>query len=112
MDVVVSFSVLDRIEKIHNHRGSRGFGVHSCYDYIEALILDGDKCGVTVFIEPGGDITKWGPSWEWVLDWWFQVLIRQPNVDYLTAGWHLYDLKDALPDDPDQVWLGLKPTGD
>ena len=47
------------------------FGINTCFDFVERLFFDKEKnyC-ITVFVEPCGDITKCGSSFEAVLRWW------------------------------------------
>lgn len=83
------------------------FGDNTCYDYIDSLLRAGDRYGVVVFVEPCGDIVKWGESFEQVLTWWLGVFHSQSeDMGYIEAGWHLFLLaqSDRLPDEPRQVW--------
>lgn len=108
MSTILTF---DDIEKIiilnRSGNGEVDFGPSTCCDYVDSLLTDDNRFGVTVFVEPGGDITKWGESFAWVLDWWIKVFQAQPTVwDYVDAGWYLMGLFEAdnLNDDPGKVW--------
>jgi len=60
-----------------------------------------------MFIEPCGNITKWGGSFSEVIDWWIAVFSGQPEEwDYCRAGWHLNILasSERLPDNPVGIW--------
>lgn len=112
MDMItVSFDMLKKIEHL-NHRRNNDlgpFGDHTCCDYVDSLHYRHYKIkpfGVTVFVEPCGNITKWGISWESVLDWWMRVFELQPKGwDYYHAGWHLDQVaENGLPEDPALVW--------
>lgn len=84
-------------------------GRNTCFDYVGRFVRRGNLRGVTVFVEPCGNITKWGHSHEAVLAWWKTVFETQPeDWDYCQAGWHLDDMRDELPDDPGDVWVMMK----
>src|SRR5436190_10984869 len=82
------------------------FGFDTCCDYVESVQIEGDKVGVTVFVEPCGDITKWGTNVSEVLDWWIAVFKAQPeHWGYIEAGWCIYEANEkGLPDNPLRVF--------
>jgi len=84
----------------------REFTIDTCCDYVDSLHCDGDNFGVTMFVEPCGNITKLGRSFDEVLDWWIAVFSSQPDWDYCRAGWHLDNLasRGRLPDNPAGIW--------
>jgi hypothetical protein len=109
MNTILTFDDLEKIEALNRRQGGNevDFGFHTCCDYVDSIVTEGDKSGVTVFVEPLGDITKWGESFTWVLDWWIRVFELQPAVwDYIDAGHWLMNLYEAdnLSDDPEKVW--------
>lgn len=106
METIIDYDLLQKIINLDSRRDNElnDFGYNTCCDYVDSLVKNGNKYGVVVFVEPCGDITKWGLSWDEVLDWWEKIFQSQPeNWDYVTAGWHLSKL-DPLPDDPEKVW--------
>jgi hypothetical protein len=117
MTTVLTFNDLEKIQALNHRQNNDGvdFGFHTCCDYVDSLVTEGDKSGVVVFVEPLGNITKWGESFTWVLDWWITVFEAQPAVwDYIDAGHWLKDLyeDDNLSDDPGKVWpVDPKPSG-
>lgn len=97
----------DLIELIREFSSARGFMTNSCMDYLDSLVIDGDKFGVVIFVEPCGDIVKWGNSWEECIKWWTKVFKSQPkDWDYCKAGYHLLSLfeQDKLPDKAQGIW--------
>jgi hypothetical protein len=101
----------DTLQKIKNLDLGRNmdwepFGNNTCSDYVDSIYYEDGKYGITVFVEPCGDITKWGNSINEVLDWWIEVFERQPeDWDYCKAGWYLDELAErGLPENPDLVW--------
>ena len=104
---------MEELEKVIGPLGTTGTWADTCFDYVDSLIQDGDRYGVTIFVEPGGNITKWGDSWEEVIEWWIEVFISQPpGIDYARCGWHLYEqIEDGgeLPENPYDAWKGIEP---
>lgn len=107
-EIIVSFDMLKKIEHLNYHRSPdlTDFGLDTCCDYVDSLRICDSRYGVTIFVEPCGDITKWGPSFETVLDWWLTVFSTQPDGwDYCCAGWYLNELAErGLSDDASVVW--------
>lgn len=100
---IVPFDVLNKLIDLR----TRQFGQSTCFDYVDSLTKEGTRCGVTVFIEPLGNVTKFADSWIEAIDWWIAVLERQPfGWGYVLAGSHLMVLQDEnrLPDNPEEVW--------
>lgn len=112
MNIVVNFDTLKKIEHLNFRRDNdlKSFGINTCCDYVDSLRYEDDCFGVTVFVEPCGNITKWGRSWNIILDWWITVFATQPDDwDYCKAGWHLWrlaedDLLDLNDDDASLIW--------
>lgn len=106
--LTIGFDVLKKIEHLNLRRDSNldDFGRDTCCDYVDSLHFEAGRYGVTVFVEPCGDITKWGQSWDAVLEWWIVVFASQPDGwDYCRAGWHLHEVAErGLLDDPLVVW--------
>lgn len=101
MEVILNSDEVEKLEELI----TGDFGSTTCFDYIDSLIKDSDKFGVVVFVEPAGNVIKWGNSWVEVLDWWIEVFKLQPNDWHKNkAGWHIYYLKE-LSDDPKTVWI-------
>ena len=102
----LDYDDLCKIEHLNQRRADfdRPFGFSTCCDYVDSLGYDGTSFYVTVFVEPCGDVTKKGTSWDAILDWWIAVFLAQPpDWEYVQAGWYLYEL-ERLPDDPAMVW--------
>ena len=102
-ELAVPFEALDKLKELNTNP----LGHDTCFDYVDSLVKEGERFGVTVFIEPLGNITKFANSWIEARDWWIAVLEQQPlGWDYILAGSHLFTLQeeDKLPDDPGEVW--------
>ena len=82
-------SIFSRILEIENGRHPPS----TCFDYVDSLVKSGQEYGVVIFVEPAGNIVKFGDSWVSVLGWFIELFRSQPSDwDYATAGWHLYEL--------------------
>lgn len=108
-ELTVTFDVLKKVEHLNARRNVQldTFGPNTCCDYVDSLTTKDGRYGVVMFIEPCGNIIKYGDSWDAVLDWWIAVFERQPSDwDYIQAGWYLDELADerGLPDDFQDVW--------
>jgi len=101
MKTTVDYETISRICDLDR----RDYGRNTCYDYVDSLIEDENGFGVVIFVEPCGNITKYGDSWPDVLDWWIRVFSSQPDDwDYMKAGWYLDAIANNLPDNPEDVW--------
>lgn len=78
----------------------------SCFGYIDSIQKSTDGTwGITVYVDPCGNVTRWGNSFVSVLGWWSECFRFQPkDLDYVQAAWQLYEVKDNLPKDPFDVW--------
>jgi len=104
---VLSYEAIQTITKIHNSSSIK----NTCYDYIDAFLYDySGKCGIRVFVEPCGNLTKWGDSFEEVADWWADVFFFQPkDLGYCFAGNNLGDNWDKIKSKKaEDVWDAIK----
>ena len=83
-----------------------GYGEDTCADYFDSIAHDGDLWGVAIFVEPCGNLAKWGKSIRECLEWWDAVFSLQPeSLSYIDAGWFLDWLEGVgFPDNPKSVW--------
>lgn len=80
---------------------------NTCFDYVDCAIYDpkSDRYGVVVFVEPCGNLIKFGESVDEVIHWWKGVFELQPkDMDYIEAGWHLAHISES------PVLWGLAPS--
>ena len=105
---IIDYDVFQKMKALDNRQDLDGndFGYHSCCDYLDSLVQEGDRFGVVMFVEPCGNLIKWGNSWSEVLDWWIAVFKLQPeNWNYARAGWWLLDMSEkGFSDDPNHVF--------
>lgn len=99
---VIGYDEISQVERFN-----RDFGYDTCFDYIDAILKRGDEWGLRLFIEPAGDITKWGASLKECADWWIEVLSTQPSCNYAYAGNFLWGKKDVTDEPTERVWLPL-----
>lgn len=109
MKTILEYEDIEAIRELLNSE----FGKETCFDYISELGIDTitGLYGVTVFVEPCGDITRYGDSFIEALKWWIMVFSTQPpSVDYITAGNYLMDVyeQNKFTDNPSIIWDGLK----
>ena len=94
-----------------NNRGRDQFnegdyGQDTCADYFDSIAHKDGLWGVAIFVEPCGNLAKWGKSIMDCLKWWDTVFSLQPEyLSYINAGWFLDWLEGkGFPDDSKKVW--------
>ena len=109
------FQLMIKIDNRGRNRFGEGdYGEDTCADYFDSIAYDGDLWGVAIFVEPCGNLAKWGKTVMECLEWWDAVFSSQPkDMGYCEAGWFLDWLEgDGFPTDPKRVWCEFKRYND
>jgi len=96
----------EQLRFLRNQFESGAFGEQSCFDYVSDYgSAEVGGAYVEIFVEPCGNITKWGGSLAEVAQWWIDVFRAQPStLGYAESGYILEDKAADLPNNPRDVW--------
>lgn len=88
---------------------TRKYHAETCFGHVECVYKkktnEGEWFGVSVYVDPAGNVLKWGKSFIDCVKWWESVFLSQPKLmGYVEAGWKIYEIKDNLPKNPHDVW--------
>jgi hypothetical protein len=105
LDPILTFHDLQALLKLQ----TRKYHHETCFGHVESILKrktsDGHEYGISIYVEPSGNVLRWDKSVISGIKWWETVFLSQPRLmGYVEAGWKIYEIKDTLPENPIDVW--------